>query len=256
MPRHAGHDPCRRPEPEPRRRGRDLPIARAGADRQGERRSIAGITTLRRCRSASCCRSRPAAAPRIAATAPRRPATTPASTPTASLPGGRGAGRRALGEGRRRDAVLHGRGLARGQGRPAVRPRPGDGPGRQGAGPRGLLHARHARRRPGQAPEGGGPRRLQPQPRHVRGLLRPRHHHAHLSGSAGHAGERARGGRHRLLRRDRRHGRVGGRPDRSAAHPRHPARAAGVRPRQRPGGRRGDAARDRGRRSTSGRWSA
>ncbi len=50
-----------------------------------------------------------------------------------------------------------------------------------GAG--GLLHPRHAHRRPGAAPEGGRARRLQPQPRLLRGVLRPDHLDADLRGS-------------------------------------------------------------------------
>ena len=42
-----------------------------------------------------------------------------------------------------------------------------DGARRARAGPGGLLHARHAHRDAGAAPRRGGPRRLQPQPRHL-----------------------------------------------------------------------------------------
>ena len=52
-----------------------------------------------------------------------------------------------------------------------------------------------------------GPRLLQPQPRHLAGILRRDHHHAHLSGSAGHARPCARCRHQCLLRRHRRHGR-------------------------------------------------
>ena len=46
--------------------------------------------------------------------------------------------------GGRRHALLHGRRLARGEGRPGVRPRAGDGARRAGARHGGLRHARHA----------------------------------------------------------------------------------------------------------------
>ena len=55
-------------------------------------------------------------------------------------------------EGRRRDALLHGRRVARPEG---ARPRAGagHGDGGEGARPRDLLHARHAEGRPGRAAE-------------------------------------------------------------------------------------------------------
>ena len=77
---------------------------------------------------------------------------------------------------RRGDPVLHGRGLARGQATTRQFDRVLEMiRGRQGARPGGLLHARHGHRGPGPADEGGRARRLQPQPRLVRGVLRPDH---------------------------------------------------------------------------------
>ena len=58
-----------------------------------------------------------------------------------------------------------------------------------------------------QRAEGRGPGLLQPQPRHLAGVLRRDHHDAHVPGSSGHAGGRARGGAEGLLRWHRRHGR-------------------------------------------------
>ena len=60
---------------------------------------------------------------------------------------------------RRRDALLHGRGLARGEGRPGVRPRARHGARRARARHGGLRHARHAdaRRRPTGSPTRASP---------------------------------------------------------------------------------------------------
>ena len=118
----------------------------------------------------------------------------------------RGARRSARGEGRRRQPLLHGRGVARTEG---SRSRCGlrHGRRRQGARARDLRHARHAHRRPGAAAERLRPRFLQSQPRHLAGVLRKDHHHAHLPGSPGDARPRARRRHPRLLRRHRRHGR-------------------------------------------------
>ena len=66
----------------------------------------------------------------------------------------------------------------------------------------GMLTAGQARRL-----KDVGPRFLQPQPRHLAGVLRKNHHHAHLSGPPGDARPRARRRHPRLLRRHRRHGR-------------------------------------------------
>ena len=105
--------------------------------------------------------------------------------------GGCGPRRGAGGEERRREPLLHGRGLARAEGsrsRQGVR----DGRRRQSARARDLRDARHAHRRAGATSQGGRPRLLQPQPRHLAGLLRRDHHHAHLRGSPRHARSRAR----------------------------------------------------------------
>ena len=73
----------------------------------------------------------------------------------------------ARGQGRRRHPLLHGRRLARGEGRPGVRPGAGDGARRARARHGGLLHAGHAHRGAGAAAGRGRAHRLQPQPRHV-----------------------------------------------------------------------------------------
>ena len=54
------------------------------------------------------------------------------------------------------------------------------GRGRQGARAGDLRDARHAHRRAGAPAQGGRARLLQPQPRHLAGVLRKNHHHAHL----------------------------------------------------------------------------
>ena len=54
---------------------------------------------------------------------------------------------------------------------------------------------------------GGGRRRLQPQPQHLRGDVRRHLHHAHLRRPGGHRAAGAGGGPLRLLRSDRGHGR-------------------------------------------------
>ena len=98
------------------------------------------------------------------------------------------------------------------------------------------------------------PRLLQPQPRHLAGVLRRDHHHAHLPGSPRHARRGARRRHQRLLRRHRRHGRGRGgsrRHDRGAGEP---AGASGERADQHAGAGRGHAARRR--RRSSIRWSS
>ena len=129
-------------------------------------------------------------------------------------------------QGRRRQPLLHGRRLAFAQG---SRSRSGlrHGGGRQGARAGDLRHARHARRRPGAAAEDRGARLLQPQPRHLAGILRRDHHHADLSGPPRHACPCARRRHPGLLRRHRRHGRGRGGPgrlDRNAGEPAGPSR--------------------------------
>ena len=57
---------------------------------------------------------------------------------------------------------------------------------------RDLCDPRHAHRRAGATSQGGRARLLQPQPRHLAGLLRRDHHHAHLRGAPPHPGSRAR----------------------------------------------------------------
>ena len=132
------------------------------------------------------------------------------------------------GEGGWRDAVLHGGGLSQPQAA-AAREHQGHGARGERAGSRDLRDARDARARAGTRAQGGRPRLLQPQPRHVRGVLRRDHHDPHLPGPPRHARGGARGGAQRLLRRDPRHGRVGIRPDRAAAYACDPAAAPGKR---------------------------
>ena len=118
-----------------------------------------------------------------------------------------GARGRARGEGARRDALLHGRRLARAEG---ARPRAGarDGARREGARARDLLHARDAQGRPGRGAARRRARLLQPQPRHGAGVLRRRDHDARLRRSPRDARARARRRPPRVLRRHRRNGRV------------------------------------------------
>ena len=79
--------------------------------------------------------------------------------------------------------------------------------GVQGAGPGTCATLGMLTAAAGAAAEGGRARLLQPQPRHLAGILRRHHHHPHLSGPAGHAGPCARRRHSRVLRRHRRHGR-------------------------------------------------
>ena len=72
--------------------------------------------------------------------------------------------------------------------------------------------------RAGARAQGRRPRLLQPQPRHLRGVLRRDHHHPHLPGPPRHAAGRARRRPQRLLRRHPRHGRDRARPRAAAAH--------------------------------------
>ena len=98
----------------------------------------------------------------------------------------RGARRGARGQGRGREPLLHGRGLAQPEG-----PRSRfvcamvegvKALGLETCATLGMLTAPQAGRL-----QAGRPRLLQPQPRHLAGVLRGDHHHAHLSGSARHA---------------------------------------------------------------------
>ena len=102
--------------------------------------------------------------------------------------------------------------------------------------------------------KGCGPRLLQPQPRHLAGVLRRDHHHADLPGPARHARRGARRRHPRLLRRHRRHGRGRGGPRRHDRHAGEPAGASGVGADQHAGAGRGHAARRRARSSI--RWSS
>ena len=165
----------------------------------------------------------------------------------------RRAGRGARRQGRRRQPLLHGRGLALAEG-PRRRERLRDGRGREGARPGDLRHARHADAGAGDAAEAARPRLLQPQPRHLAGVLRRDHHHPHLPGSARHARRGARGRHPRLLRRHRRHGRGRGGPRRHDRDAGEPAGASGERADQHAGAGRGHAARGRARSSI--RWSS
>ena len=79
-------------------------------------RFIASITRPMPCSSRRCSRSRPAAVPRTARTARRRSATTPGSPKKPSLDLDSGARGRARREGAGRDALLHGRRVARPEG--------------------------------------------------------------------------------------------------------------------------------------------
>ncbi len=101
-------------------------------------------------------------------------------------------GRRPRRQGRRRFALLHGRGVARTE---TARPRAGgrNGARGEGAGTGDLRHPGHAEGRPGRATEGSRARLLQPQPRHRARVLRRDHLHPRLPGPARHPGARARG---------------------------------------------------------------
>ena len=159
--------------------------------------------------------------------------------PDAGRGGARGGRAR---QGRRRHALLHGRGLPLAQGARAEGDRPDD---RRGARARAgeLRHPGDAHAGAGAGTQGRGPGLLQPQPRHLRGVLRHDHQHAHLRGPPGHPRGGARGGPEGVLRRHHRHGRVGGRPRATAAHARQPAPAPRERAHQPAGAGRRHAAR-------------
>ena len=103
----------------------------------------------------------------------------------------RGAGCRPRGEGQRRNALLHGCGMARPE---AARPRTRDRNGRavRGLGMETCATLGMLKDGPGRAAERRRARLLQPQSRHRAGVLRRDHPHAHPAGSAGHAGAGAR----------------------------------------------------------------
>ena len=125
----------------------------------------------------------------------------------------------------RRDAVLHGGGVAVAPGQRGRRSRRAGGR-RQSPRARDLRDPRHADAAAGRAAQGRGPRLLQSQPRYLRIVLRSDHHDPHLPGPAGHAGPRARGGHPRLLRRHPGNGRRRRGSRRDALHPGQPARAS------------------------------
>jgi biotin synthase len=155
---------------------------------------IAPGTPETRCSSARCSASRPAAAPRTARTArsrattttdvgPRRCSTSTRCSPPRAARARQGSTRFCMGAAWRevKDGPAFERVLD------MVR-------GREGARPRGLRHAGHAHGTAGDAPQGGGPRRVQPQPRHEPRALPIDHHDAHVRRPPPHARERARGG--------------------------------------------------------------
>ena len=113
-------------------------------------RCTARTTRPTPCSCRRCCRSRPAAAPRTAATARRRRATTPASTNEAllDLDAVVAAARAAKAQGATRFCM----GAAwRGPKERDLEPVLDDGARGEGARARDLLHARHAEGRPGRA---------------------------------------------------------------------------------------------------------
>ena len=106
-----------------------------------------------------------------------------------------------------------GGGVARGARRDAqVRERPGDRPRRGGPGHGSLCHPGDARPRGSPRPGRGGGDGLQPQPRHLAGILPRDRHHPHLPGPVGYPARRRRRRDERVLRRDRRPGRERHRP--------------------------------------------
>ena len=93
-------------------------------------------------------------------------------------------------------------------------------------------------------------RLLQPQSRYVARVLRPDHLDAHVSGSSRHARTRARRGHQRVLRRDRRHGRIAARARRADLAAREHGAVSGIGADQQSRAGRGHAAhRRRGARS-------
>ena len=127
--------------------------------------------------------------------------------------GARGARGGEEGAGRGRDPLLHGRGLARGEGRPAVRRGARDGARRARARHGGLLHARACsprRRRSGSRRPGSTAynHNLDTSREHYGDIITTRTYEDRLRTLA----RRARGGHHVCSRRHHRHGRVGRRP--------------------------------------------
>src|SRR5207244_4314135 len=117
------------------------------------------------------------------------------------------------GGGTRRDAVLHGGGVATSAGGERVRESIGDGAGSFGAGNGSVLHAGDVERGAGAEAEGGGAFGLQPQSGYFAGVLWVDHHDASLRGAIGNAGGGAAGWDNGLLRRDFGDGRARGGPD-------------------------------------------
>ncbi len=149
----------------------------------------------------------------------------------------RGAGRGARRQERRREPLLHGRGLARAEG---PRPRQGlrDGRRREGARARDLRHARHAhrrRRRSGSRPPASTTTTTTSTPRRnsTATIITTRTYQDRLDT----LGARARRRHPRLLRRHRRHGRGRRGPRRHDRDARQPAGASGKRADQHAGAR-------------------
>ena len=137
---------------------------------------IANTSMRMRCSCRRCSRSRPAAARRIAAYCPQAARYHTGVENEELLPLDEVvAAARAAREGAGRDALLHGRRVARTR-RSASSSRCRDGQGGERARPGNLRDARHAEARAGRAAERRRPRLLQPQPRHRARVLRRDHH--------------------------------------------------------------------------------
>ncbi len=155
-------------------------------------------------------------------------------------------------QGQRLDALLHGRGVARG----ARRDREIRAGARHRArgvatGHGGVRHLGTALRHGGRAAQGSGRHRVQPQHRHVAGLLPGNRDDPHLPGPARHHPGRA-GQRHgAVLRRNRRPGRNRRRPAQDAGRAHQPGPRAGERAHQLPDGHARHAAWKPSRRWTS-----
>ncbi len=221
----------------------DLPFTellhRAGSVHRAAFRSGRGAGLAR------CCRSRPAAARRTAATARRPRATTPAWRRTklmsteavvekARQAKAAGASRFCMGAAWRspKDRDIP---------KVAAMIREVKALGLETCATLGMLSGDA-----GAGAEGRRPRLLQPQPRHRAGVLRRDHPHPRVPGPPRHAGARARRRHEDLLRRHRRHGRVARPARRPAADAGQPARASGLGADQPAGaGRRHAAARHR-----------
>ena len=171
------------------------------------RGSIGGISKAqRRADLARCSRSRPAAARRTAPTV-RRARSYETGVTRRKADGARRGARRSAARSRRRQPLLHGRGLALAEGpRSRRRSAPWSRASRRSGSRPAPRSACSPTARRGELKD-AGPRLLQSQPRHLAGVLRRDHHHADLPGSPRHARPRARGRHPRLLRRHRRHGR-------------------------------------------------